>query len=300
MANEAIAPEIADYLGRYVYALVDPRGGVPFYVGKGTRDRVLHHGWAARALSVDEETTAEKAKLARINEIEAAGLEVDIWILRRGMSIAEYGHVEATVIDLLLTFAIAPLSEGSRPISLSGGTALTNRVRGGKSDSGIARLSDIVDALAAPQLTAQDPLLLITLNGWTEAEEECPGGVVRDGHGFHPAWKDKKVLEKEIVRLGNSVRCWWTLNPDNVKSKGIEHLVAVHEGVTRGLFRILEGSAETIPTVTANGAPTRRSGFRVEPVTSGSLFDRVVGPHGHRVPPKKRGDQSQFRYWPYS
>ncbi|QKT10933.1 GIY-YIG nuclease family protein [Rhodococcus sp. W8901] len=300
MVDEELAPEIADYLGRYVYALVDPRGGVPFYVGKGTRDRVLHHGWAARALSVDEETPAEKAKLVRINEIEAAGLEVDIWILRRGMSIAEYGHVEAAVIDLLLTFAIAPLSAGSRPTSLSGGTPLTNKVRGAKSDSGISRLCDIVDQLAAPDLAAQEPLLLITLNGWIDAEEECPGGVVRVGHGFHPAWRDKKVLDEEIERLGHSVCCWWTLNPDNVKAKGIEHLVAVHEGVTRGLFRIVEGSAETIPTVTAKGAPTQRSGFRVEPVTSGNLFNRVVGPHGHRVPPKKRGDQSQFRYWPHN
>jgi hypothetical protein len=39
----AIPPEVARKLGYYVYALVDPRTGLPFYVGKGKGRRILDH-----------------------------------------------------------------------------------------------------------------------------------------------------------------------------------------------------------------------------------------------------------------
>ena len=33
--NKRVHQQVADELGLYVYMLVDPRTGVPFYVGKG-------------------------------------------------------------------------------------------------------------------------------------------------------------------------------------------------------------------------------------------------------------------------
>jgi hypothetical protein len=38
-----VPPEVAHRLGYYVYLYVDPRSGLPFYVGKGQEQRVLAH-----------------------------------------------------------------------------------------------------------------------------------------------------------------------------------------------------------------------------------------------------------------
>jgi len=42
----SLPPEVAERLGPfYVYLLVDPRTDRPFYVGKGTGQRLLAHGF---------------------------------------------------------------------------------------------------------------------------------------------------------------------------------------------------------------------------------------------------------------
>ena len=58
----------------YVYELIDPRSGKPFYVGKGSGRRVDQHERDARA-------GAELGRFDRIKEIWAAGLGVEKRIL---------------------------------------------------------------------------------------------------------------------------------------------------------------------------------------------------------------------------
>jgi hypothetical protein len=65
----------------YVYALVDPRDGRPFYVGKGRGDRAWQH---ARSSHLKKEVNSEKAR--RIAEIKAAGLSVGVTILAEGVT----------------------------------------------------------------------------------------------------------------------------------------------------------------------------------------------------------------------
>ncbi|MDF9751552.1 hypothetical protein M2428_003023 [Arthrobacter sp. ES3-54] len=39
-----VLTQVAEYLGNYVYLLLDPRTMAPFYVGKGTGARAVQHG----------------------------------------------------------------------------------------------------------------------------------------------------------------------------------------------------------------------------------------------------------------
>lgn len=60
-----VSPDVANALGFYVYAYIDPRDDAVFYIGKGVGARATDH------LSDRSETL----KVARIDEIRAAGLE---------------------------------------------------------------------------------------------------------------------------------------------------------------------------------------------------------------------------------
>jgi hypothetical protein len=64
-----LSSEVAERLGPfYVYVLVDPRSAEIFYVGKGTGERLLHHG---READFAAHGRAGSAKVRRIREIRA-------------------------------------------------------------------------------------------------------------------------------------------------------------------------------------------------------------------------------------
>ena len=48
MAASGLDPGTAARLGTYVYLLVDPTTGRPFYAGRGRKDRCFRHAAAAR------------------------------------------------------------------------------------------------------------------------------------------------------------------------------------------------------------------------------------------------------------
>ena len=127
-------------------------------------------------------------------------------------------------------------------------------------------MQTLIDDYAAPELTTSHPLLLITLNGWQEYPdgEVVAGGRVRYFSGWRPEWLVSSVRRKAYDEIGESVSAWWRVNPDVVRQAGIEHVVAVHRGVTRALFRIEPGSWETrADGFDKDGRRTRRqpSGF---------------------------------------
>lgn len=278
-----VLAQVSDRLGNYVYLLVDPRDSRPFYVGKGRGVRFSSHGFEAEDASREN----DGRKVTRIKEIRAAGLEHEIWIVRYGMNQSEYTAVEGAVIDVLGSFPVKPSDEPYRPLVLR--AELTNMRREDATGKGMILLDRLIDELAAPPLTTEASLLLITLGAWRDAEEVVAGARRRVGHGFKRKWQDPAVRDTEVSALEMSTSAWWVVNPDAVTRRGVRHAVAVHRGVTRGLFEIVPES-----WVSANG----RHAFVGTPILSGDLLDEVVGPHGHRVTEKQRGSQNPISYWP--
>jgi hypothetical protein len=64
----------------YVYALVDPRDGKIFYIGKGCGDRIKQHVREARQR---RSSVINARKCERIRDILAAGLAVEERVLAR-------------------------------------------------------------------------------------------------------------------------------------------------------------------------------------------------------------------------
>lgn len=117
-------PGVEENLGSYVYLLIDPRSGTVFYVGKGAGGRCFSHVHEARNTTRD--FRGDYPKLATIRDIENAGHEVRIDIIRHGLTEAEAFLVESAAIDLL------------------GFSDLTNRVVGhGTHERGLMGVDDI-------------------------------------------------------------------------------------------------------------------------------------------------------------
>ena len=85
----------AQKLKYYVYALIDPRGGKPFYVGKGIDNRVFQH--VEDAL----ETESITDKLDTIREIRCENKRVEHVIIRHGLTSDQAFRIESAIIDLL-------------------------------------------------------------------------------------------------------------------------------------------------------------------------------------------------------
>lgn len=89
------APEPSGPNGFYVYQLVDPRTSLPFYVGKGQRDRAWQHEKQFRAGKL----TSNPRKCAVIAEIVALGLSVEVKIVRRFESEVDALDLEYLMVE---------------------------------------------------------------------------------------------------------------------------------------------------------------------------------------------------------
>lgn len=294
--DENVKRQVASEMGAYVYMLVDPQSRTPFYVGKGQRLRFNQH-FSDALIPVDdggEDATTVSRKMDRIRQIIARGEEPEVWIVRYGLSAAEYTAVEAAVIDLFMSFNLEP----APPIPLQRGEGLTNARREKARGHGIRLLQSIIDEYAAPVLSTSEPLLLITLNGQhTDPDDEPVNGRMRTFAGFRPEWRESAIRVQSYEEIGESMCAWWAISPASVNQRGVRHAVAVHEGVTRALFEIVEDSWQyAAPKKATNGTAINNVSFAVKPISEGPLFDEVVGPHGHRLPMKS--SQNSIRYWP--
>jgi len=121
-------PGVRAKLGAYVYLLVDPRTGRPFYVGRGRGDRCYRHVEAARTAPGDAVRTGKFDALDRIREAEADGHPVRVDILRHGLTRDEARLVEASVDDALGLGRATRLGSARRP-AVEVGAELAERAR---------------------------------------------------------------------------------------------------------------------------------------------------------------------------
>lgn len=129
-------------LGYYVYLLIDPRTERTFYVGKGCGNRINHHLLGALEINKNE-----KEKIKTIRNIQANNLNVDLVVLRHGLTEKEAFEVESAMIDFL------------------GKESLTNLVLGHHAtDRGLMKLEDIKIKYEAEDAIFSDAVILININ----------------------------------------------------------------------------------------------------------------------------------------
>jgi uncharacterized protein len=133
-----LAPGIAEKLGYYVYAYVNPFDETIFYVGKGKGSRVFAH--------LEDETESRKVELIR--NIRSLGEEPRIEILAHGLDTeAEAFRIESVAIGIV------------------GIQFLTNKVQGYESDVvGRIPLSQLIALYTGEPVEITEPSLLIRIN----------------------------------------------------------------------------------------------------------------------------------------
>lgn len=267
---EHLAPPEAPY---YVYLLVDPRDGRPFYVGKGTGERFRAHGIEA-LLEPDAESEQESGdKVGRIRAIRDAGFEPRIEFARtRIPTEGEAYLVEAALIDSL-----------ARHVG-----ELTNVVRGRDTGTGLVTLEELEQRLAAPPLETSEQAVLIKLGPWKQLDDALP----RRGHGYRAGMSDRDLYD--------STRAWWVLSRE--RALRYRHFVCVYAGITRGVWEFDHHSWEARSQLLLNGQTQRRWSFEGRPADA-DIQDQFIGPIGRTIPrrPDGRpvfGSGSVIAYWP--
>lgn len=102
-----LPPGVSEHLNYYVYMYVDPRDGKPFYVGKGTGNRVLAHFGDIR----------DNKKTRLIAELKENGIPPRLEILAHGIKDEETAfRIEAAVIDALSLHQLTNLARGWRSL----------------------------------------------------------------------------------------------------------------------------------------------------------------------------------------
>lgn len=191
---------VKEALKFYVYALVDPRDGKIFYIGKGINDRVFNH--VQDAVESDDSTL----KLETIRAVRRDDKNVEYYILRHNLNEAEAFLVESALIDLMTydKFNVKNL--------------LTNIVAGHHQwDEGIKTMGEIIELYNCEplKLNSGEMLLLVSLNK-SYNTERATGGYIRPS-------------------IYDATRMYWKLSARRIKD--IKYVLGVYAGIVRCVIK---------------------------------------------------------------
>ncbi|MFD4367808.1 GIY-YIG nuclease family protein [Rhodococcus sp. NPDC058521] len=199
-------------LGRYVFALLDPRSRRVFHVGSGTGNRVFGHVWAAleenekRQVLTDPETDSAEVRetvISRIRDIYDSGHEVEHYVVAH--DIEDSGSAADRVNVLVAGFGL--LESGDRP-------TLTNLL--GTVDEKAVRIEDLALQYSAERVpTLPTPCLLLEVKHagerraspesiYAAAREDWPAGTAVRGTADLPVI----VFADNIVRAVYRAKSW--------------------------------------------------------------------------------------------
>jgi len=168
-----LEPGVAEKLGVYVYALIDPRDRSIFYVGKGVGDRVYSHVWSAMGAAdlvedgIEREAPAVKsAKNQRIRAIYQSGKTVEHVILRHRIEPEATADKSAYAIEQTLIDAL-------RLLEAPAGEAVLANIAGGHTATewGVIPLPELISryaATAAPEI--ERPFVVLVVNAALKPE----------------------------------------------------------------------------------------------------------------------------------
>jgi hypothetical protein len=207
---EAFSQSVVEKIGYYVYILMDPDTGEPFYVGKGVGNRVFQHAKAAL------ETEEPSAKLDKIRGIIKREKEVKYILARHGMSENAAFEVESALIDY-----ISHLSD------------LKNKQSGhDSSERGLMQVRDVILKYDARKIESfPEPSLIIIINKEYR-------NLVKDFKLKSLGVKDneREQLDTDFAnKLYEKTRSCWKIGPKRDLAKFV---FSVCNGIIREIYRI--------------------------------------------------------------
>ena len=261
---EQFSKIVCEKLQYYIYALVDPRDGKIFYIGKGKNNRVFNHAKSARQQMnlLDGETT-ESLKINIIKDIWiATNKEPLYFILRHGISVDNIAvrnvtndkdHVSEGIAfeleSLLIDFLSYPrFADVAKLSNIQSGHDQWER--------GIKTVEEI-ELLYNPQevdVKAEDGLILVVSIFKTYPQKRNqPDGVYQATRGF------------------------WALGRDEKKVKSIKCVLGVYNGIVRGAFFPKEWES-TKYTTTKGRTGYKWSFVKIEKMDENQqdLYNRVI------------------------
>jgi hypothetical protein len=246
--SNAWHPGVAEQLKYYVYLLIDPRDQQVFYVGKGQGDRCFQHVVEARKTTAD--SAGDYPKLVRIRDIERAGLQVTIELLRHGLEDEQTAFaVEAAAIDLLGRI----YSQEASFVDPSWARVLDVRIHGQARGKGLTLVDEANSAYGA-RVVEFDPSHRIML--------------VRVARQFHPGIGDEALYK--------ATREWWKIA--RYRRDGGRHspqwAFAVYRGVIRAVYRIDQWVGPTEEELVA--APTIKNRWAFNGVLDSEMSNRYL------------------------